>query len=168
MRRHGLPHQASGTYIAQIDAMNVLSVYLVVAAVAGLLTGTPALHADYGPASATATPLVTEIPPTAAQRLAREPNDVGRDAIEATRILSGLKKRYRLLDHVSVTMGDTPKGEQAVAYYATGEIVIDPEHTAPLDVILAHEVWHVIDWRDNGRIDWGEVLPPTNSSAYLR
>jgi hypothetical protein len=24
-------------------------------------------------------------------------------------------------------------------------------------------VWHVIDWRDNGRIDWGESVPPSDS-----
>jgi hypothetical protein len=25
---------------------------------------------------------------------------------------------------------------------------------------MAHEIWHIIDWRDNGRIDWGENVPP--------
>ncbi len=35
-----------------------------------------------------------------------------------------------------------------------------------IEKILAHEVWHVIDWRDNGRLDWGEDLPPANVAAY--
>jgi hypothetical protein len=45
---------------------------------------------------------------------------------------------------------------------------VSPEHDATIDEILAHEIWHVIDWRDNGRLDWGEDLPPINSSDYLK
>ena len=32
---------------------------------------------------------------------------------------------------------------------------------------MAHEIWHTIDWRDNGVIDWGENVPPVNSGSYV-
>jgi hypothetical protein len=34
--------------------------------------------------------------------------------------------------------------------------------------ILAHEIWHVIDWRDNGHIDWKESVPPKNAADYRK
>lgn len=90
------------------------------------------------------------------------------DARYANKLLGNLAKTYEHLDDVTVIMGTTPKGEEAVSYYMDGEIVISTAHTVGIDEILAHEVWHVIDWRDNGRIDWGEDLPPSNSSDYLK
>jgi hypothetical protein len=89
------------------------------------------------------------------------------DSRRADVVLTALKKRYRLLDGVTVSMGATPGGAQAVAYYREGQIVISPSHVASIDKILAHEIWHIIDWRDNGRIDWGEALPPSDQSRYL-
>ena len=75
---------------------------------------------------------------------------------------------YRHLEGVTIHEGPTPKSEQAVSYYTDGEIVVSPDHTATLEDIVAHEIWHVIDWRDNGRMDWGEQVPPTNASDYLK
>jgi hypothetical protein len=69
---------------------------------------------------------------------------------------------------VTVTLGVTPNGEEAVAYYEDGRIVVGANHTVGIDAILSHEVWHVIDWRDNRRLDWGEHVPPEDSAAYLR
>jgi len=86
----------------------------------------------------------------------------------AIEVLGRLEKQYKHLDDVSVTLGQTPKGEEAVAYYTGNEIVIDTEHSVGIEKILAHEIWHVIDWRDNGELDWGEDLPPSNSSDYLK
>ena len=63
------------------------------------------------------------------------------------------------LSGTTVTFGDA-KGSQAIAYYKSGRIVISPTHTASLSRILNHEVWHIIDYRDNGVIDWGENVPP--------
>ena len=83
-------------------------------------------------------------------------------------LLAEQAKTYRYLGGVTIHEGPTPQGEQAVSYYTDGEIVISPDHTATLEDIVAHEIWHVIDWRDNGRIDWGEQLPPANSSDYLK
>ncbi|PKQ20223.1 MAG: hypothetical protein CVT66_05960 [Actinobacteria bacterium HGW-Actinobacteria-6] len=79
---------------------------------------------------------------------------------DAKAILAGLVKKYPILKGTTVTIGSTPGGYQAVAYYKSGRIVISSKHTASLSRILNHEVWHIIDWRDNGRIDWGENVPP--------
>jgi hypothetical protein len=88
--------------------------------------------------------------------------------IEAQSVLDGLKARYpRYLDGVTVTVGDTPGGYQAVAYYSSGRIIVNPNHVATIDRLLAHEIWHVIDWRDNGRIDWRENIPPVDAAAFL-
>ncbi len=93
----------------------------------------------------------------------------GSDITErAAELLAEHAGTYRYLDGVTIHEGPTPKGEQAVSYYTDGEIVISPDHTATLEDIVAHEIWHVIDWRDNGRIDWGEQLPPANASDYLK
>lgn len=90
------------------------------------------------------------------------------ETVRAQVVLASLAAKYDYLDGVTVSMGYTPKGEQAVAYYSEGQIVIDLAHEASIDDILGHEVWHIIDWRDNGRLDWGEYLPPAESAAYLR
>lgn len=79
---------------------------------------------------------------------------------QARAILAGLIAKYPILAGTTVTMGTTPGGYQAVAYYQSGRIIISPTHTASLSTILNHEVWHIIDWRDNGQIDWGENIPP--------
>jgi len=94
-------------------------------------------------------------------------DNAAEDARYADTVLEDLKATYTYLDGVTVSIGTTPRGEQAVAYYTNGQILISPAHTASIDTILAHEIWHIIDWRDNGRLDWGEDLPPDNSSAYV-
>lgn len=78
---------------------------------------------------------------------------------QARSILAGLIARYPIIKGATVTMGPTPNNYQAVCYYKSGSIVVNPNHTATLSRILNHEVWHIIDWRDNGRIDWGENVP---------
>lgn len=83
----------------------------------------------------------------------------GDELAQAQAILAGLIGQYPILAGTTVSIGDA-NGYQAVAYYKSGRIVISPTHTASLSRILNHEVWHVIDWRDNGVIDWGENVPP--------
>lgn len=78
---------------------------------------------------------------------------------EARRILAGLIARHPTLKGATVTFGDA-RGYQAIALYTSGRIIISASHTASLSRILNHEVWHIIDWRDNGSIDWGENVPP--------
>lgn len=79
---------------------------------------------------------------------------------EAQAIVNSLIARNPYLQQgpVTVTFGDA-KGYQAITYYTTGQIILSASHTASLDVILKHECGHIIDWRDNGRIDWGENIP---------
>ena len=84
----------------------------------------------------------------------------------AQRVLAALADTYDHLEGVTVEFGHTPHGEQAVAYYTSGRIVIGPERSASIEQILEHEIWHIIDWRDNGRLDWGEEVPPPNAQDY--
>jgi hypothetical protein len=81
------------------------------------------------------------------------------DLAKAQSILAGLIAKYPILKGSVVTIGSTPNNYQAVCYYKSGKIVINPNHTASLSTILRHEVGHIIDWRDNGVIDWGESIP---------
>jgi hypothetical protein len=90
----------------------------------------------------------------------------GTESQQAQAILNSLKAQYpRYLSGVTVSIGNA-SGYQAVAYYTSGRIVISPSHKASLSRILNHEVWHIIDWRDNGRIDWRESVPPANASSF--
>lgn len=83
----------------------------------------------------------------------------GSESAQAKAILAGLIAKYPILQGTTVTFGDA-RGYQAIALYKSGRIIINPAHTTSLSRILNHEVWHVIDWRDNGSIDWGENIPP--------
>jgi hypothetical protein len=88
------------------------------------------------------------------------------EAALAQTILDGLKAQYpRYLSGATVTMGDA-MGYQAISYYTSGRIVVSPTHTATLSRIMNHEIWHIIDWQDDGAINWGEAIPPTNMSTY--
>jgi hypothetical protein len=91
-----------------------------------------------------------------------------RETRYAIRALDRLADRYRYLDDVSVVLGTTPNGEEAVSYYKQGVIMLSTKRTVSIDRLLAHEIWHVIDWRDNGRLDWGEDLPPSDANDYLK
>jgi hypothetical protein len=90
------------------------------------------------------------------------------DEARARAALARLASRYRYLDGVTVVHGATPNGEEAVAYYTEGRIVINTAHTLDEATILAHEVWHIIDWRDNGALDWGERIPASGADTYLK
>ncbi len=94
--------------------------------------------------------------------------EVTADIRRARELLEEYQRTYRLLDGVTVEGGETPEGHQAVAYYRTGRIVISPERYVSIERIMAHEIWHIIDWRDNGRIDWGEDVPPADAADFLR
>jgi hypothetical protein len=90
---------------------------------------------------------------------AAAPAPSGDELAQAQSILAGYIAKYPILAGSSVTIGDA-SGYQAVAYYKSGRIVISATHTASLSRIIGHEIWHIIDWRDNGVIDWGENVPP--------
>lgn len=78
---------------------------------------------------------------------------------QAQSILAGYIAKYPILAGSTVTIGATPNNYQAVCYYKSGKIIINPNHTASLTTIIKHEIGHIIDWRDNGVIDWGENIP---------
>lgn len=78
---------------------------------------------------------------------------------DAQAILNRYIAKYPILKGATVSYGDA-KGYQAICYYKSGRIVISPTHTRSLETIIGHEIWHIIDWRDNGVIDWGENVPP--------
>lgn len=83
----------------------------------------------------------------------------GNELSQARAILASLRAQYPVLAGATVAFGATPGGYQAVCYYKSGRILVNPNHRASLRTILTHEVWHIIDWRDNSRIDWGENVP---------
>ena len=144
--------------------MSTLRTLLVAASMTILLVGSSATNTSSPVAAMTAPPSAAAAVVPAATRTASTSLD---DVRRANAILGEMKGRYRYLDGVTVRIGATPNDEQAVAYYTEGEIVISRTHTVGLEKILAHEIWHVIDWRDNGQLDWGESLPPRDQSPYL-
>ncbi|HEY5541104.1 MAG TPA: hypothetical protein VIL41_06595 [Coriobacteriia bacterium] len=158
--------QVSSARISLIWAiMRILRTFLVVASLSVLLVGASSSATNSPPAAAMT---VSSSAVAGTSHRATDAGNAVNDTRRANKLLDDLRARYRYLDGVTVTLGTTPHGEQAVAYYTEGRIVISRTHTVSIEKILAHEIWHVIDWRDNGRIDWHESLPPSNSSDYLR
>jgi hypothetical protein len=145
--------------------MRALYAFLLVGTLTALVVGSPSSATTTLRSAAMTFPPSTV--PVAAQAGTKSVGDVVGDTRRANEILDVLKARYRSLDGVTVVLGETPRGEQAIAYYTEGRIVISRSHSVSLDKILAHEIWHIIDWRDNGRLDWHENLPPYNASSYL-
>ncbi len=83
------------------------------------------------------------------------------DIQRARAALAAQIEMHPILEGVTVEMSDTLE-YQAIAYHTEGRILISRTHTASIDQIIEHEVWHVIDWRDNQHIDWGESVPPAH------
>lgn len=54
------------------------------------------------------------------------------------------------LEGVSLSFGET-YGYEAISYYKSGYIVINPNHTTSLSTLISHEVNHIIAWRQSGR-----------------
>lgn len=147
--------------------MRLTRTLLLAAAIAALIGMLPASATVSSPAAAlTVTP--SSVPREAMPRQPEPETNVTGDLHSAEAHLRELKADYRHLNGVTVSVGTTPNGEEAVAYYTEGRIVISRTHTVGIGKILAHEVWHIIDWRDNGRLDWGETLPPDDASDYRR
>jgi len=105
---------------------------------------------------------------TAAQAAAPVPASSSGGIAEARAILARYVSTYPILQGTTVNFGDTRGNPQAIVYYKSGRIMINPNHTVSLERIVAHEVWHIIDWRDNGQINWGENIPPANANDFRR
>jgi hypothetical protein len=145
--------------------MRALCAFLLVGILTALLVGSPSSATTTLQSAAMTVPSSTA--PVATQSGKESVGDAVSDTRRANEILDVLKARYRSLDGVTVVLGETPRGEQAIAYYTEGRIVVSRSHSVSLDKILAHEIWHIIDWRDNGQLDWHENIPPYNASTYV-
>jgi hypothetical protein len=146
--------------------MSILRTFFAAAGLLAVVVGIPSSASMVPRASAA---MVSPVAPAGSNSgAAGTQNSAAADAREANQLLGELNSRYRHLDGVTVSIGTTPRGEQAVAYYTEARIVISSVHTVSVEKILDHEIWHVIDWRDNGRLDWQENLPPSNAQDYAR
>jgi hypothetical protein len=106
---------------------------------------------------------------TAARRMARRPRPRPTGELaSAQSVLAGLEATYRYTDGVTVRFGTITGGYDAISYVTKGEILINSKHTMNLQFLVTHEIWHIIDWRDNGRMDWGESVPPRTYASYRR
>lgn len=103
-------------------------------------------------------PTVTEAAPT-------NTTTGGTELAQAQALLNQQIAAHPILKGATVTFGDA-RGYQAISYYTSGRIVISTTHTASLERIINHEIWHIIDYRDNGVINWGENVPPANAANY--
>jgi|GEM_PF-3227624 len=150
-----------------VYAVKTLLTYSLFAGMLAFMAGVPSVAPapTPSPAKAFGAPVASVATSAAAATTATASAD---DARLANEVLDRLRLKYRYLDGVTVRMAPTPKGEEAVAYYTLDQIIISPTHSVTIEKILAHEVWHIIDWHDNGRFDWGENLPPTDPSQYSR
>lgn len=75
---------------------------------------------------------------------------------QARVILNKFISKYPILKGTQIYVRDCPNNWQGCAYYTKGVILIDPDHTAPLYTIIAHEVNHIIDYRTDGKIDYND------------
>ncbi|NTW29327.1 MAG: hypothetical protein HGA39_08215 [Coriobacteriia bacterium] len=122
-------------------------------------TATPPANTNPAP-----TPAAENVAPAAAPEPVPAPTPVPvvtpgpSEQEQAQAILDSYVAKYPILAGTTITFGDA-RGYQAITYYQSGRIILSATHTASLATIIRHEIGHVIDWRDNGVIDWGESIP---------
>ncbi len=75
---------------------------------------------------------------------------------QARSILNKFILKYPILKGTQIYVRECPNNWQGCAYYTKGVILIDPDHTASLYTIIAHEVNHIIDYRTDGKIDYND------------
>lgn len=71
-----------------------------------------------------------------------------------------------ILNGTIVRLGPA-KGYQSISYYTDATIELNPTHSATVSTIIGHEIYHVYDWRDNNKINWGESIPPYPKPACM-
>ncbi len=84
-----------------------------------------------------------------------KPN-VQSELILAQQILAYQIVRNPILQGAKVYIQDCPNNWQGCAFYESGIIWIDPNHEASLEKIILHECNHIIDWRQDGDIDYND------------
>jgi predicted component of type VI protein secretion system len=97
---------------------------------------------------------------------ATKPASSGSSLSRAQSVLASRIAKYPILRGATVQFGDTKGNPQGICYYKSGRIIINANHTRSLETIIDHEIWHIIDWRDNGQINWGESVPPSNAADF--
>lgn len=93
--------------------------------------------------------------PSSAKTLTRE-QKIAVEQKKAEKILAAYIAKYPILKGVKIYIKDCPNNWQGCAYYTKGIILIDPDHTAPLEKIIAHEIKHILDWRTDRDIDYND------------
>ncbi|MBW6431985.1 cell wall-binding repeat-containing protein, partial [Patescibacteria group bacterium] len=66
--------------------------------------------------------------------------------IEAQKKVDRYIKYCPILAGTTADYGDTQGNYQAISYYKSGRIIINPKHTVSLDRIIDHEIYHIYDW----------------------
>lgn len=100
--------------------------------------------------------------PRVAQKTSAQAEDVplvvgvaGKAAL-AQALLNAEIAKNPILVGTTIKIQECPNDWQACAWYKRGEIWVDPDHRAPLERIISHEVAHIIDWREDGDIDYND------------
>ncbi len=75
---------------------------------------------------------------------------------QAQQILDIQIRKNSILKGTSIYIRDCPNSWQGCAFYELGIIWIDPDHKASLEQIIIHECNHIIDWREDGDIDYDD------------
>lgn len=149
------PASAEVGYAPSLSPATTIAKFADAAAPNGSLTSGAAKRATALKPAGTGTGTAVATRLAAVRRSAAATSEEAR----ARQLLAGYISKYPILAGTTVSFGDA-RGYQAISYYQSGRIVISKTHSASLERIIAHEIWHIIDWRDNNRIDWGENVPP--------
>ncbi len=97
-------------------------------------------------------------------------SSVSSDLSRAQTALQGyINKCPSYLTGATVTFGDAAVGNNvAIVFYTSKHIAINPNWDAmtasSLETIVNHEVWHIIDFALDSKIDWGENIPPATTA----
>lgn len=78
------------------------------------------------------------------------------ELVAAQQILDKQIIKNPILKGTTIFIRDCPNNWQGCAFYELGIIWIDPDHRAPLEEIVIHECNHIIDWREDGDIDYDD------------
>lgn len=82
--------------------------------------------------------------------------DVSSELGRAQQILDFQILKNPILQGTKIYIQNCPNNWQGCAFYELGVIWIDPDHKQPLKEIVVHECNHIIDWRQDGDIDYND------------
>lgn len=108
----------------------------------------------------------TSVAPQPAAAAAPAPAPATNTLAEARAIVARYAATYKYVAGTTVEIGNTQGNGQAIVYYKSKRIIINANHTRSLESIIAHEIWHIIDWHHDNQINWGENVPPSNANDF--